>query len=163
MMPNTKFWLPTGRYSVLGIKSHDVSTAAAVKPTTTRIRTGVEQQLAEEGELAHGGARVLLPLGVEADPALMRYVVTKGYIAIDGTSLTVVDTGAGWFNVTLIDYTQQKITLPRKKPGDRVNLEVDILAKYVERLTGGPSAVSARTPVTSEFLKEHGFLKEGAR
>ena len=107
-------------------------------------------------------------LTVETDPALMRYIVTKGYIAIDGTSLTVVDTGADWFNVTLIDYTQQRIILPRKKPGDRVNLEVDILAKYVERLTGAPSAVGARTPITSEFLTEHGFhkapyTKEGAR
>lgn len=107
-------------------------------------------------------------LTVETDPALMRYIVTKGYITIDGTSLTVVDTGADWFNVTLINYTQQKIILPRKKPGDRVNLEVDILAKYVERLTGGSSAVGARTPITSEFLTEHGFLKaphtkEGAR
>jgi len=107
-------------------------------------------------------------LTVETDPALMRYIVTKGYIAIDGTSLTVVDTGADWFNVTLIDYTQQKIILPRKKPGDRVNLEVDILAKYVERLTGSPSTIEARNPLSSEFLKEHGFLKapytkEGAR
>lgn len=53
-------------------------------------------------------------LTVETDPALMRYIVTKGYIAIDGTSLTVVDTGADWFNVTLIDYTQTKINLPQK-------------------------------------------------
>lgn len=78
--------------------------------------------------------RDALWLTVETDPALMRYIVSKGYIAIDGTSLTVVDTGPNWFNVTLVDYTQQKIILPRKKPGDRVNLEADILAKYVERL-----------------------------
>ncbi len=102
-------------------------------------------------------------LTVETDPALMRYIVTKGYITIDGTSLTVVDTGPDWFNVTLIDYTQTKIILPRKKSGDRVNLEVDILAKYVERLTGSPSAVEARTPITNEFLAQHGFQKEGAR
>ncbi|GJL95109.1 MAG: riboflavin synthase subunit alpha [Hyphococcus sp.] len=71
---------------------------------------------------------------IQTDTALMRYIVSKGYIAIDGTSLTVVDTGDDWFNVTLIDYTQQKIVLPTKKIGDRVNLEVDILAKYAERL-----------------------------
>ncbi|MHA7871517.1 MAG: riboflavin synthase [Hyphococcus sp.] len=98
-------------------------------------------------------------LTVETDPALMRYIVTKGYIAIDGTSLTVVDTGADWFNVTLIDYTQAKIILPRKKPGDRVNLEVDILAKYIERLT----AEQPNPKLTPEFLQTHGFLKEGAR
>ena len=71
---------------------------------------------------------------IEADPALMKYVVEKGYIAIDGTSLTVVHTGPDWFDVTLVAYTQQKITLPTKSVGDLVNLEVDVLAKYVEKL-----------------------------
>jgi len=98
-------------------------------------------------------------LTIKTDPALMRYIVTKGYIAIDGTSLTVVDTGPDWFNVTLVNYTRQKIILPRKKPGDRVNLEVDILAKYVERLTQNHDGAS----VTPQFLQTHGFLKEGAR
>ncbi|MEM9616853.1 MAG: riboflavin synthase [Pseudomonadota bacterium] len=98
-------------------------------------------------------------LTVETDPALMRYIVTKGYVAIDGTSLTVVDTGADWFNVTLINYTQSKIILPRKKPGDRVNLEVDILAKYIERLTANKSGAT----LTPEYLQTHGFMKEGAR
>lgn len=100
-------------------------------------------------------------LTIETDPALMRYIVTKGYIAIDGTSLTVVDTGANWFNVTLINYTQSKIILPRKKPRDRVNLEVDILAKYIERIHGAPAARHAG--MTPEFLQSHGFIKEGVR
>ncbi len=95
-------------------------------------------------------------LGVE--PAMMRYIVTKGFIAIDGTSLTVCDTGPDWFNVTLIDYTQSKIVLPRKKVSDRVNIEVDILAKYVERLVGDRK----HSGVTAEFLQSTGFLKEGA-
>ncbi len=98
-------------------------------------------------------------LTVKTDPALMRYIVTKGYIAIDGTSLTVVDTGADWFNVTLINYTQPKIILPRKKPGDRINLEVDILAKYIERLTQPRDGA----PITTNFLTEHGFTNQGAR
>jgi len=88
----------------------------------------------------------------------MRYIVAKGYIAIDGVSLTVVDTGPDWFNVTLVAYTQQKIVLPRKKPGTRVNLEVDILAKYVERLIVREDAPA----LTANFLKRHGFIKEGA-
>lgn len=101
-------------------------------------------------------------LTVETDPALMRYIVTKGYIAIDGTSLTVVDTGDDWFNVTLVNYTQSKIILPRKKPGDRVNLEVDILAKYVERQLADRSDDKSAT-LTPAFLKDHGIIKEGAR
>jgi len=99
--------------------------------------------------------RDALWLTVETDPALMRYVVAKGYVAIDGTSLTVVDTGPDWFNVTLIDYTQAKIILPLKKPGDRVNLEVDILAKYIERLTQS-GAQAARPPSPQNALPEEG-------
>jgi len=103
--------------------------------------------------------RDALWLTVKTDAALMRYIVTKGYIAIDGTSLTVVDTGADWFNVTLIDYTQAKIILPGKKPGDRVNLEVDILAKYVERLTQSRAGAN----ITTEFVDQHGLPNQGAR
>ena len=102
-------------------------------------------------------------LTVEADPALMQYIVTKGYIAIDGTSLTVVDTGTDWFNVTLVNYTQSKIILPQKKAGDRVNLEVDILAKYVERLIDARATSQPSAPLNADFLKDHGFIKEGAR
>ena len=103
-------------------------------------------------------------LAVECDPALMRYIVTKGYIAIDGASLTVVDTGENWFNVTLINYTQQKLALPRKKAGEQVNLEVDILAKYVERLLAhDANRQGDASSVNTEFLKDHGFLKKGAR
>jgi len=101
-------------------------------------------------------------LTIETSPPLMRYIVTKGYIAIDGTSLTVVDTGDDWFNVTLVNYTQSKIILPRKKPGDRVNLEVDILAKYVERQRADQNTHTDAGP-TSAYLKEHGYIKEGAR
>lgn len=97
-------------------------------------------------------------LTVEAPRDLMRYIVPKGYIAIDGASLTVVHTGADWFDVTLIAYSQKKLVLPRKKPGDRVNLEVDILAKYAERLV----ARDEPAPITRRFLAEHGFLEEGA-
>ena len=89
----------------------------------------------------------------------MRYIVTKGYVAIDGTSLTVVDTGPDWFNVTLIKYSQSKIILPLKKVGDQVNLEVDILSKYMERLTQERTEQN----LSPEFLQKHGFIKEGAR
>ncbi|MBB5518654.1 riboflavin synthase [Amphiplicatus metriothermophilus] len=96
---------------------------------------------------------------VGAPPALMRYIVPKGYIAVDGASLTVVHTGADWFDVTLVAYSREKLALPRKQPGERVNLEVDILAKYVERLI----ARDAGGGVSREFLAEHGFITEGAR
>jgi riboflavin synthase len=78
-----------------------------------------------------------LMIRLSAEPELMRYVVRKGFIAIDGTSLTVVDRDDGGFSVTIIPVTQEWTTLGRRRPGDRVNLETDILAKYVEQFIGG--------------------------
>ena len=66
---------------------------------------------------------------------LARYVTEKGFIAVEGVSLTVVGAGDDWFSVTLIPFTGEHTNLGAKTPGDPVNIEVDILAKYVERLT----------------------------
>lgn len=73
---------------------------------------------------------------VKAAKELLKYVVPKGFIAVDGTSLTVIDVfdEEGCFSLMLVAYTQQKIVIPLKKVGQKVNLEVDILGKYVERL-----------------------------
>ncbi len=73
-------------------------------------------------------------LRVECDPDLLRYVVEKGSITIDGISLTVVTPLADGFTVAVIPHTTEVTTLGHKGPGDLVNLEVDITAKYVERL-----------------------------
>jgi riboflavin synthase len=78
---------------------------------------------------------------VELPRGLARYVVEKGSIAVDGVSLTVsavtpVDDPAPWFEVSLIPTTLRDTTLGERTPGDPVNLEVDVIAKYVERLTG---------------------------
>ncbi|BDH11460.1 riboflavin synthase [Streptomyces hygroscopicus] len=72
--------------------------------------------------------------------ALSRYVVEKGSITVDGVSLTVVDAGDDYFTISLIPTTLDLTTLGIKKAGDPVNLEVDVLAKYVERLLGRGSA-----------------------
>ncbi|MBI1393823.1 MAG: riboflavin synthase [Alphaproteobacteria bacterium] len=85
-------------------------------------------------------------LKVALAPELLRYIAPKGYVAIDGASLTIVNVGGDWFDVTLISYSQEKLILPRKKPGDRVNIEVDMLAKYVERLAA-PAIAGARGAV----------------
>ena len=69
----------------------------------------------------------------------MRYVVYKGFIALDGTSLTVtkVDDDEGWWEVMMIAYTQEKVVIADKKVGDTVNVEVDMTAKYVEKSLSG--------------------------
>lgn len=65
---------------------------------------------------------------------LMRYIVNKGFIAVDGVSLTVINPDGFSFSVSLVAYTRNQTTLGTKKPGDVINLEVDIIAKYLERL-----------------------------
>jgi len=104
---------------------------------------------------------------IEAPPELMRYIVVKGYITLDGTSLTVVDVGEDFFSVTLVAYTQAHIVMPLKKVGDGVNIEVDVLGKYVERLlqqgaisplqNSGMSEPSTQSSITPGFLKENGY------
>jgi len=91
--------------------------------------TGRVKSVAEDGPA--------LLIRVSAGPELMRYIVAKGFIAIDGASLTVVDRDDAGFSVTIIPLTQEWTTLGRSQPGDRVNLETDILAKYVEQLIAG--------------------------
>jgi riboflavin synthase len=75
---------------------------------------------------------------------LLPYVVVKGSITVDGVSLTVVDRLDAGFTVAVIPHTADVTTLGRRRPGDRVNLEVDLVAKYVESLLAGPR--SGREP-----------------
>ena len=103
------------------------------------------------GHLVHGVVEAtgrLLTLTPEADavlaryeasPEILRYVVVKGPIAVDGVSLTVVEKDQRSFVVSLVEYTQQHTNLTRRKPGDAVNLETDIIARYVEGLLAGRS------------------------
>jgi riboflavin synthase len=100
-------------------------------------RSPAEHSAARHSAAEHGDVvRVSLPEG------LARYVVEKGSVSVDGVSLTVTATcdAAGdppWFEVSLIPETLRRTTLGGKQPGDTVNLEVDVIAKYVEKLLGG--------------------------
>ena len=97
-----------------------------------------------------GGAMLIR---FEAAPEVMRYIVEKGFVAIDGVSLTTVTKDASSFQVSVVDYTRQHTTLGSRQVGDMVNLEVDIIAKYVEQLSRTQS-----TGITVDFLQEHGFI-----
>jgi riboflavin synthase len=94
-----------------------------------------------------------LLLSFEAPQEIMRYVVEKGFVAVDGVSLTVVDCDATSFAVSLVAYTIENTNLGGRKVGDVVNLEVDIIAKYVERLRSEEGSA-----ITMEFLAEQGFM-----
>ncbi len=97
-----------------------------------------------------GGAIIIR---FEASPQVMHYVVEKGFIAVDGVSLTVVTKETSSFQVSVVDYTQKHTNLGSRRVGDLVNLEVDIIAKYVDQLTQ-----PRRPGITVDFLQEHGFL-----
>ncbi|KEF60360.1 riboflavin synthase, alpha subunit [Exophiala aquamarina CBS 119918] len=73
------------------------------------------------------------------EKAVLRYVVEKGYVTLDGASLTVtkVDDAAGWFEIMLIAYTQEKVVTSAKEPGDEVNVEIDVVGKVVEKSVVG--------------------------
>lgn len=81
------------------------------------------------------GANLVLTFA--AAPALLRYVVEKGSIAVDGVCLTVNRVDDAGFDVAIIPHTAQHTTLGARRPGDPVNLEVDVIGKYVEKLLGG--------------------------
>jgi riboflavin synthase len=122
----------------------------ALGTLTPGARVNLERPLALGGRLGghlvqghvDGVARVLerTPAGdgeeirVELPADLERYVVEKGSIAVDGVSLTVAAVGPGWFEVALVPHTLAVTTLGGRRPGDPVQLEVDVVAKYIERL-----------------------------
>jgi len=90
---------------------------------------------------------------VELPEALERYVVEKGSIAVDGVSLTVAGVGPGWFAVALVPHTLEVTTLGDRRPGDPVQLEVDVVAKYVERLVA-PMRAGAHGTSVEERMRQ---------
>jgi riboflavin synthase len=101
--------------------------------------------------------RDFLQFRIRIPEPLSRYVVQKGSVAIDGISLTVNEYQGGEIQITLIPYTIDKTTLVDKKMGDRVNVEADILGKYVEKLLSQGNKKFENLDLG--FLKEHGFIK----
>ncbi|KAI3728662.1 hypothetical protein L6452_17302 [Arctium lappa] len=114
-----------------------VNLERAVKPTTRMGGHFVQGHVDGTGEIVS-----LVPEGdslwvkVKTSPEVLKFIVPKGFIAVDGASLTVVKVfdEEGCFNFMLVEYTQKEIVIPLKKVGQKVNLEVDILGKYVEKL-----------------------------
>lgn len=98
-----------------------------------------------------------LDLYVKANQEILDYLVPKGSIALDGISLTLVDIGKDNFSVSLIPHTLKMTTLGFRNVGDLVNIEVDILAKYVKKIFLNRENKEKKF-LTEAFLKEHGFL-----
>lgn len=92
---------------------------------------------------------------VEAPEQVLRYVVEKGSVAVDGISLTAASRDGSGFTVAVVPHTLSVTTLHLKRPGDAVNLEADIIAKYVERFVADHGS---RRAVTEDLLRDTGFM-----
>jgi riboflavin synthase len=110
--------------------------------------TGTVSSLRQEGNAVW--------VTIAAGPELLRGIVEKGSIAIDGISLTVADVTEQDFSVSIIPHTGGQTTLLQRRPGDTVNLETDIIGKYVARLMA-PANTPASGGITREFLTQYGF------
>lgn len=101
-------------------------------------------------------------LNIQATSALLRYIVEKGSVAIDGISLTVAAVGDSDFTVSLIPHTREVTNLRAKRAGSRLNIETDIIGKYVEKLMAAKDAGQTAAPeaaggITPAFLARYGF------
>ncbi len=96
---------------------------------------------------------------IKADPKVMRYIVEKGSVTIDGISLTVAEASQDYFSISAIPHTVAQTVLKDRREGDAVNLETDVIGKYVEKLlsTDDPEPGNGKSSITKEFLDRYGF------
>lgn len=106
-------------------------------------------------DIRRDGISVWYTIGTTA--AVMRYIVEKGSVAIDGISLTVAKVTDSSFSVSIIPHTAEQTVLSYKKTGDTVNLENDIIGKYVEKLMNPQNSPKEPNGITMEFLAKNGF------
>jgi riboflavin synthase len=158
--------------------SFDVSRESLSRTTLSRIQSGTRVNLEKAllpttrlgGHFVSGHVDALgtiesramagrsIQLTIEAPVALFRYIAMKGSICVDGVSLTVNAVECPKFEITVIPHTLAETTLNDAVVGSAVNLEVDILARYLDSLLSGEGVASRGRPITTAFLKEHGFI-----
>ena len=97
-------------------------------------------------------------VSISAPPEILKYIIQKGSIAIDGISLTVAYVDERVFKVSIIPHTKNVTTLLKKSPGDAVNLECDMIGKYIEGFLNFKKSPAPNTGVDMDFLRENGFL-----
>ena len=96
---------------------------------------------------------------VDVPPSLMKYIAVKGSVCVDGVSLTVTDVSSSSFQASLIPFSKENTNLGLKRAGNSVNIEVDMLARYLERLVSyGQEHMADNSNIDQEFLRKHGFL-----
>jgi len=122
------------------------------------IVSGHVDCLAEVAEVRPAGESKIYKLAFDASHG--KYVIPKGSVALDGISLTVNDCSPTWLEVNIIPETQKATTISGWTPGRKVNMETDVIGKYVERMVApwtGESTGEKKNGITMEYLRKHGF------
>ena len=95
---------------------------------------------------------------IEVDPSLLHFMVNKGSITVDGTSLTLFELTDHSFTISLIPHTLSETVLGQKDKGSLVNIECDMMAKYIRKFIHPEQAVEKKSSLTPSFLEKHGFM-----
>lgn len=163
-LPGDGFWADvsgeTLRRTVLGelAPGARVNLEKALTPATRlggHLVSGHVDGVGEITERRDDGRSVRFRM--QAPAALARYIAEKGSICVDGISLTVNAVQGAVFELNIVPHTLQETTMDQFRPGRRVNLEVDLIARYLERLLLGGRAAEPGVGITREFLSVHGF------
>ncbi len=163
-LPGNGYWADvsgeTLAYSTIGqwATGHSVNLEKALTPTTRLGGHIVSGHVDGVGEVVerHSDARSER-FRIKAPDSLAKYIAHKGSITVDGTSLTVNKVEGAEFELNIVPHTLKWTIMGSYQPGTRVNLEVDVLARYLERLLLGDKAAETTGGVTLDFLAEHGF------
>jgi len=137
-----------------------VNLEKALTPTTHlggHLVSGHVDGIGEVIERADAGRSV--KFRIKAPAELAKYIAEKGSICVDGISLTVNAVDGAVFDLNIVPHTLTETTMGDFQPGNKVNLEVDVIARYLERLLLGEKAAQSGTGVTETLLAEHGFIK----
>ena len=166
-LPGDGFWADVSRETLARTGFIDLKTGSQVnleKALTPTSRLGghlVSGHVDGVGEvLSRADNARAVQFRLRAPRELARYIAHKGSITVDGTSLTVNAVNGAEFELTIVPHTLDETIMADYRPGRRVNLEVDLLARYIERLLLGDRAAEPTASGISEaFLAEHGYLK----
>ena len=163
-LPGDGFWADVSRETLERTVLGDLAPGAAVNleraltPTTRlggHLVNGHIDGIGEVTGFRQDGRSWRLQIQTPA--ALARYIAEKGSIGVDGVSLTVNGVDGALFDLNIVPHTLQETTLAEYRPGRRVNLEVDIIARYLERLLLGEKAAQPGGRLSESLLREHGF------
>ncbi|MDX1725275.1 MAG: riboflavin synthase [Pseudomonas sp.] len=166
-LPGDGFWADVSRETLARTAFIDLKPGSPVnleKALTPSSRLGghlVSGHVDGVGEvIARADNARAVQFTIRAPRELAKYIAHKGSITVDGTSLTVNAVNGAEFELTIVPHTLAETIMADYRPGSQVNLEVDLLARYLERLLLGDKAAEPNAPgMTESFLAEHGYLK----